>query len=237
MAKVWKMSQHSGTDLLMLLAIADFADDNGNAHPAVTTLASKCRMTPRNANLILANLKKSGELSIRLNEGPKGTNRYLIQLPPPEALFTPEAHFTLKATSPTPEAGFPKPLKPASDEPSVNHKEPSTVRIAQKTRSAMRTSGDVSSEFAAFWNSYPRKVDKVRASKAWAKLNPGPQVVVALMAGLERAKQSEQWNRDGGKYVPHPKTWLNGRRWEDEGQTSGSVDSSPLFDDGLALLS
>ena len=31
MAKVWESSRHAGSDLLMLLAIADFADDDGNA--------------------------------------------------------------------------------------------------------------------------------------------------------------------------------------------------------------
>lgn len=127
MAKVWDRSQHAGSELLMLLAIADFADDDGKAYPAVSTLATKCRMTGRNANLILAALRRSGELIVRQNEGPKGTNLYQIaHAPTPEAGFTPEERFTLKLTSPTPEAGFLKPLKPASDEPSVNHQEPPT---------------------------------------------------------------------------------------------------------------
>lgn len=46
MARVWDQSQHSGSELLMLLALADFADDDGNSYPAVPTLAAKCRMTP-----------------------------------------------------------------------------------------------------------------------------------------------------------------------------------------------
>lgn len=136
MSRVWEHSQHAGSDLLMLLAIADFADDAGNAYPAVSTLAEKCRMTPRNANLILANLRKTGELIIRQNEGPKGTNRYQIHLPTPEARFTPEESFTLKRPSSTPEARFPKPLKPASDEPSVNHQEPSVKSDSRTPRGA-----------------------------------------------------------------------------------------------------
>ena len=60
MARVWATSSHSGTELLMLLAIADFSDDDGRAYPAVATLAKKCRMTDRNARLILANLRDSG---------------------------------------------------------------------------------------------------------------------------------------------------------------------------------
>lgn len=78
MARVWDQSTHAGTELLMLLAIADFADDDGNAYPAVSTLATKCRMSARNANFILTALRTSGELEIRTNEGPRGTNRYRV---------------------------------------------------------------------------------------------------------------------------------------------------------------
>lgn len=76
--RVWDESKHSGTELLMLLAIADFADDDGNAYPSVTTLAKKCRTTARHANRLLVALRDSGELEIRLHEGPRGANRYRI---------------------------------------------------------------------------------------------------------------------------------------------------------------
>lgn len=78
MARVWAESKHSGTELLMLLAIADFSDDDGRAYPSVAGLAEKCRMKPRNANYILAALQASGELRVRLNQGPKGKNLYQI---------------------------------------------------------------------------------------------------------------------------------------------------------------
>ena len=42
-AAVWDRSAHAGNALLMLLAIADFADDEGRAFPSVSTLAKKCR--------------------------------------------------------------------------------------------------------------------------------------------------------------------------------------------------
>ena len=161
MARVWANSKWGDTRLLMMLAIADFADDDGNAYPAVGTLAEKCRMTSRNANHLLATLRESGELEIRLNEGPKGTNRYRIVLPgfegakrsapakspkppkptsppTPEAGFTPEASFTLKPVARTPEAGSSKPPKPTSDEPSVNHHEPPERVRATRARVASK---------------------------------------------------------------------------------------------------
>lgn len=151
--QVLEASQHAGTELLMLVVLADYSDDDGNSYPAVASLARKCRMTSRNANYILSTLQASGELRVLKNEGPKGTNRYRIMLAqmgrqalkqasplkaasPPEAGFTPEAAFTLKPASATPEAGFPKPLKPTSDEPSLNRQEPSVAPSAAPTRLA-----------------------------------------------------------------------------------------------------
>lgn len=124
MARVWATSSHAGTELLMLLAIADFSDDDGRAYPAVGTLAKKCRMTDRNARLILANLRDSKELIVRFGEGPKGANQYLIAAPLKGASPLKNSS-ALKATSATPEAGFRDPLKPASANTSVNHHEPS----------------------------------------------------------------------------------------------------------------
>ena len=70
--------------------------------------------------------------------------------------------------------------------------------------------------FERFWSAYPRKQNKERARRAWKKLNPDVELCRIMSAALERDKQSDQWRRDGGEYIPHPSSWLNGRRWEDE---------------------
>lgn len=136
MARVWADSKHSGTELLMLLAIADFADDEGNAYPAVTTLAAKCRMKPRNANYILAGLQSSGELEVRVNEGPKGTNRYRVMPDTaPERVQRSagvevqrsaglQRSAGVQRSAPTPAMECAKPLQHSADEPSLNHQEP-----------------------------------------------------------------------------------------------------------------
>lgn len=144
MSRVWDLSAHGGTELLMLLAIADFADDDGRAYPAVGTLAIKCRMSPRNANLLLAKLRDSGELEVSVGAGPRGTNSYRIKLPvaplkcasPLKPASASEGAFTLKAASSTPEAGFPKPLKPASDKPSLNRQEPPESAVPTSSAAA-----------------------------------------------------------------------------------------------------
>jgi hypothetical protein len=80
MNRVWETSQHKGGALNLMLAIADFADDDGNAFPGVPRLAKKIRMTERNTQLLLRKLEESGELMIKEGAGPRGTNRYRIIL-------------------------------------------------------------------------------------------------------------------------------------------------------------
>lgn len=69
-------------------------------------------------------------------------------------------------------------------------------------------------DFETFWSAYPRKVGRVSALKAW-KRDGRPELSV-LIAALEKWKGTDQWQKDGGKFVPYPASWLNGKRWEDE---------------------
>lgn len=137
MAKVWELSRHSGSHLLMMLAIADFADDSGNAYPAVPTLAEKCRMKQRNAQIILAALKDSGELEIRANEGPKGTNLYRIVLDSKgmQNLAPLQKIAPMQPLAPGDAKVCAKGVQGIAYEPSVNHQEPpERERSAKKQR-------------------------------------------------------------------------------------------------------
>lgn len=147
MTEVWRRSQHSGSHLLMMLALADFSDDSGCSYPAVSTLAAKCRMQPRNANVVLATLRESGELEVRHNAGPKGVNRYRIvlkalggvqrsaglqSLAGVQADAGDATHCTLQGNAATPAKACSKPLQPVADEPSLNRQEPSGRRKPAK---------------------------------------------------------------------------------------------------------
>ena len=50
----------------------------------------------------------------------------------------------------------------------------------------------------------------------FAKIAPDEQLFAKILAALQRHKKFAKWTKDGGEYIPHPTTWLNGRRWEDE---------------------
>lgn len=70
--------------------------------------------------------------------------------------------------------------------------------------------------FNKFWAEYPKKRDKQSSKKAFTKLNVDVKLFNQMMASLSQAKQSYDWQKNNGQYIPYPSTWLNGRRWEDE---------------------
>ena len=80
--------------------------------------------------------------------------------------------------------------------------------------------------FDEFWAAYPKHVAKKPARRAWDKLHADRDLLDALLTALEWQTRTEAWQRDGGRYVPNPATWLNGRRWEDEPQP-GEPDKPP----------
>lgn len=78
MSRVWKDSKREGTELLLLLAIADYADDHGVAHPYKAQLAKKCRISERTVQRLLKKIEDEGELEIRRADG-RG-NRMLLKI-------------------------------------------------------------------------------------------------------------------------------------------------------------
>ena len=82
--------------------------------------------------------------------------------------------------------------------------------------------------FAEFWTAYPRKVAKPEALKAWIKIKPDDETFAAIMAGLAAAKTSRDWTKDDGQFIPHPTTWLNQRRWEDQLEAAAADGSDPF---------
>jgi hypothetical protein len=87
-----------------------------------------------------------------------------------------------------------------------------TDRTDRKAAAAQRDS-----TFNAFWTSYPRRDGKQAAERAWGKLSPDAELKAKILAAVKRASSSPEWRKDGGKFIPYPATYLNGRRWEDQG--------------------
>lgn len=90
MTEVWSESKHKGSELLTLIAIADMANEHGEAYPSVAYIARKIRMTPRNTQKLLQKLEASGELVARENAGRGGTNLYRVVTSSTRKRLTPE---------------------------------------------------------------------------------------------------------------------------------------------------
>lgn len=68
--------------------------------------------------------------------------------------------------------------------------------------------------FADFWRAYPRRIARKYAENAWKKINPAEHK--KILAAIQAHRKSDDWRRDGGKWIPYPASWLNGERWHDE---------------------
>lgn len=86
---------------------------------------------------------------------------------------------------------------------------------AKKRKPALRGNG-AAEGFEEFYAAYPRRVGRAKAEKAWTALHPDEALRASILLAVRRQSASEQWTKDGGKFIPHPASWLNGKRWEDE---------------------
>ena len=74
----------------------------------------------------------------------------------------------------------------------------------------------IDTRFEKFWDAYPRKVGKGAAEKSFKKYKPDDNLLATMISAIAEQKQSDQWQKDGGQFIPNPSTWLNQKRWEDE---------------------
>jgi hypothetical protein len=68
--------------------------------------------------------------------------------------------------------------------------------------------------FAEFWEAYPRKVSQDAALRAWLSTVVNGEAA-EIMAALAWQVELAEWQREGGRFVPKPETYLFDRRWTD----------------------
>lgn len=182
---VWASSPYRGEALLLHLALADFANDEGHCWPSQRTLARKARCSENYVRVAIKRMIIDGLVEITEQSNGRG-NSISYQLKPHSA----DAH-SKKPHSTERETPFPTIATPL-----MNHQEPS-----------------LANEFNQFWEAYPRKVAKGAASKAFAKaFARNRDLTLAIL--LESVKAYAATITDM-RYCAHPATWLTGERWAD----------------------
>ncbi len=124
-----------------------------------------------------------------------------------------ESQSTINRLSIVQDRTVPYPTKPKNVRPSALELEafgPDIARMNQDATSCVRVRWD------RFWAAYPRKTAKAAAWRVFHRLDPSDELLATMLEGLEAHKRQESWLDGGGRYIPHPATWLNGRRWEDD---------------------
>lgn len=91
---VFERSISSGSDRVMLLAIAEHLNDKGLCWPSMERLARMCNTSTRQAIRLVENLRQIGELEVQRSAGPGGANLYRIALSTPDKHVTPDIRVT-----------------------------------------------------------------------------------------------------------------------------------------------
>ena len=184
----------------VLLSIANHAGPFGTGSwPSVKTIAREAKLSEREVQYAKAELKRIGELAEQIGAGPKGVNLY--SLPKMGANFAPGAQDAVEGCTDRPKVVHRGPPEPSKSEP---------------------LKPEPPENFGAFWDLYPRKVGKAKATALWSKSTPEERT--SAIKGLRLWRQAEQWQREDGKYVPYASTFLQQRRWEDEPWTGAFTE-------------
>jgi len=70
-------------------------------------------------------------------------------------------------------------------------------------------------DFERFWSAYPKKKNKGQARSSFSRALKKTSVETMISA-VEKQKQSKDWKKDNGQFIPYPSTWLNAEAWEND---------------------
>ena len=110
---------------------------------------------------------------------------------------------------------------PNESELNLNHK-PLTINHKPLTNIKPIRANALDNGFEEFWQAYPKKVGKGAAIKSWLKVKAR---IDDVMPALIWQKESDQWKKQNGQFIPNPATYLNECRWQDEQPV---VDMNPF---------
>ena len=129
MSRIWEDGPDQTGERFVLLAISDFANDDGDAWPSLASIARKTCMTTRGVRLVLRKLEAEGWLETGIAEARAGCNKYRVVTPPPRNSVPPGTQFPPELHDTTPGTQFPPPRNSTTLPPELSSPEPSRTII------------------------------------------------------------------------------------------------------------
>lgn len=226
------------TQKAVLWALADQADDAGEAWPSVAGLMEATCLSERSVRGALRELEALGWLRTSAGGGRNRTSTYHLAVdrngaadaetrqqaprirPAEKGQRVPEkGHVLPERGQVVQEKGQQVPPNPHNP-----HEPPRTLTlIAPVVREP--------DAFEAWWRHYPRKVGKDAARTAYAAARKRGATDAELAAALQR----QRWPSDP-QFIPHARTWLTQGRWQDDPTAAAPPASAPAERDNFAWL-
>jgi biotin operon repressor len=204
-----------GTTQSVLFVLCDQANDFGECWPSQKLIAWKLGISNRTVIRVVQKLEAQGVLSVRRKF--QSSNRYTIDLTklPEKPPFKKDGQDVTYGDDISDTAMSPQEVTPDVTT-EVTHMSPKPSVTPQTESSSSATTPQWEERFNRWYSTYPRKQAKGDAKKAWQKINPDDGLVAEMVAAVERQKRTQDWQKDGGKYIPLPASWLRAERWLDE---------------------
>ena len=181
------------TAKIVLLALARYSNSIGECFPSRDTLSEDSCLSIRTIVSAIQWLKANGYIHI---ESRNGTSNFYIIIAMEDEMKDPTR------------------AKSAHEVDSNITKLDFTNKVSLSSR-AKSARPHASPFFEAFWNAYPRRIGKGAARISFARAcdfaNPNDIVQAAIVYSKHCLDQGTEI-----QFIPHPSTWLNQERWEDD---------------------
>jgi hypothetical protein len=182
---------NSGQKFVLVMLANHCNDHTRQCNPSQKLLAEECSMGLSTLKRHIASLEEAGyvETVNVFKDNVQKPNQYLLKFDTSPNRATPPFK---SGYSPSPDW---------ATEPEVKTRiEP----VVQKNN-----------YFDDFWKAYPRKTNKGFAKKVFEKLKVDDAMLTKMIQAIH-AQNKTVWKDKDQQYIPHPSTWLNGERWDDE---------------------
>lgn len=214
----WLMerAEISSSAKLCYARLCQFAGEDGKCYPKQSTIAESLGVTERTARTLVNELVSFGLISIE-RAGLQSPNEYR---------FLDHEWIAMDSEDDTNSSGPNRKFSAGvhrknSSSPEENQSEDNIntppIRIPEENASLPAVvESKIDPQVESLYKTYPRKVGKVTAIKAIQKALRSHTYDFLIEATAAYAQAVAQWDETKLGYVPHPATWFNQQRFNDD---------------------